>query len=599
MAEYAGSIDDEVQRKVDAYRSNPGALKQRYQMNQDLLDLLALQRINKEMQEKKRDIEMSMQQNPQTIKQQREAEVLGMTKDDLGRQVGGIMAQRQAAQQQNLQRVASGQRPATRMPMNPQMAGIASQPAPNMARMAQGGVVTFAEGDSVKGESEEDRRKREATEILAEVGVTPERFAAASPEEKARIKEAINEKRGIQRVGLSMAQPFAFLYDAANVPFKVGADVVGAVGRATGLMDPTERFGFEERGFTPAMDALSRNAPPQIAMSQLSPAAPVSPAQAQAQAQAPAPAPAPVPQAPAIPNVQARGILDSELGKKLLQEQTDLGQYQRKQLQRDTAAERAAREAGVGALLRRNERAAMYDKYIADRDAMMKRQAAARKARGPLADYVSGSSAFGRLGQKAIAGEERRMAQEVADLDTLYRMAKQREEADIEAGKAQVTAGGITEQMSESAKRSASQGMQTRINSLFDVLGIEASNKTKADIANVEAALKSEANAISRMNFQSLDMGRRLNLLASVEEGIAKLSQKYDEGLAKEIEGLTLVKGLKDDALAAEEKRVTANWNKAKEQAVKDLQRLRSDLRRSVTGGAPDMEVVGSRPDSK
>jgi hypothetical protein len=156
MAEYAGSIDDEVQRKVDAYRSNPGALKQRYQMNQDLLDLLALQRINKEMQEKKRDIEMSMQQNPQTIMQQREAEVLGMTKDDLGRQVGGIMAQRQAAQQQNLQRVASGQRPATRMPMNPQMAGIASQPAPNMARMAQGGVVTFAEGDPVEGESEED-----------------------------------------------------------------------------------------------------------------------------------------------------------------------------------------------------------------------------------------------------------------------------------------------------------------------------------------------------------------------------------------------------------------------------------------------------------
>jgi hypothetical protein len=149
MAEYAGSIDDEVQRKVDAYRSNPGALKQRYQMNQDLLDLLALQRINKEMQQKKRDIEMSIQQNPQTIKQQREAEVLGMTKDDLGRQVGGIMAQRQAAQQQNLQRVASGQRPATRMPMNPQMAGIASQPAPNMARMAQGGVVTFAEGDPV------------------------------------------------------------------------------------------------------------------------------------------------------------------------------------------------------------------------------------------------------------------------------------------------------------------------------------------------------------------------------------------------------------------------------------------------------------------
>ena len=154
MAEYAGSIDDEVQRKVDAYRGNPAALKQRYQMNQDLLDLLALQRINKEMQEKKRDIEMSMQQNPQTIKQQREAEVLGMTKDDLSKRVGGIMAQRQAAQQRNLQNLAAGQRPATRTPMptpmrNPRTEGVASQRADNMVNMAQGGVVGFQEAGPV------------------------------------------------------------------------------------------------------------------------------------------------------------------------------------------------------------------------------------------------------------------------------------------------------------------------------------------------------------------------------------------------------------------------------------------------------------------
>ena len=154
MVEYTGSIDDEVQRKVDAYRGNPAALKQRYQMNQDLLDLLALQRINKEMQEKKRDIEMSMQQNPQTIKQQREAEVLGMTKDDLSKQVGGIMAQRQAAQQRNLQNLAAGQRPATRTPMptpmrNPRTEGVASQRADNMVNMAQGGVVGFQEAGPV------------------------------------------------------------------------------------------------------------------------------------------------------------------------------------------------------------------------------------------------------------------------------------------------------------------------------------------------------------------------------------------------------------------------------------------------------------------
>ena len=42
------AIDQEIQRKVDAYRSNPQALQQRYAQNQQFIDLLALQKLKSE-----------------------------------------------------------------------------------------------------------------------------------------------------------------------------------------------------------------------------------------------------------------------------------------------------------------------------------------------------------------------------------------------------------------------------------------------------------------------------------------------------------------------------------------------------------------------
>ena len=44
----AYGIDDVVQKKVDAYRGNPAALQQRYAQNQELVDLLALQKMKSE-----------------------------------------------------------------------------------------------------------------------------------------------------------------------------------------------------------------------------------------------------------------------------------------------------------------------------------------------------------------------------------------------------------------------------------------------------------------------------------------------------------------------------------------------------------------------
>jgi hypothetical protein len=61
-------MDEEVQRKVDAYRANPQQLMQRYQQNQELIDLLALQKLKSEKDAAARDMQLKMQQQPSTIK---------------------------------------------------------------------------------------------------------------------------------------------------------------------------------------------------------------------------------------------------------------------------------------------------------------------------------------------------------------------------------------------------------------------------------------------------------------------------------------------------------------------------------------------------
>jgi hypothetical protein len=129
-----GGIDQQINQKMDAYRGNPQQLMQRYQQNQQLVDLLALQKLKTEKEAAARDMQMKMQQQPQTIAQQREQEVLGLTKDELAQQTQGILQKRQQDQQQNVQKVAQGGLGA--------LAG-----APNtMPKMAGGGIVAFAGG---------------------------------------------------------------------------------------------------------------------------------------------------------------------------------------------------------------------------------------------------------------------------------------------------------------------------------------------------------------------------------------------------------------------------------------------------------------------
>ena len=163
-------LDQDIEQRVNAYRGNPQALQQRYAANQELLDLLALQRLKSEKDDAARKVQMEMQENPQTIKQQRERQLFEMTKQDLVNQTAGIMQNKRNRQQKNLQRVAkqgaAGPRQmqsglgalAQRQPQRPQQVAMRQPQRPQQAPMrrmmkaAEGGIVAFAEGDIVNGE---------------------------------------------------------------------------------------------------------------------------------------------------------------------------------------------------------------------------------------------------------------------------------------------------------------------------------------------------------------------------------------------------------------------------------------------------------------
>ena len=145
-------IDSQIQQRMDQFRGRPQDLMQQYQMSRELIDLLALQKLKSEKDAAARSMMMQMQQNPQTIAAQREAELMGRTQQEVAQQVGGIAQLAEARKRQNLQRMASGAQPPV--------------------RMAQGGIARFREG-----------------------GYTPEALGRALRENIADYMEAERENR--------------------------------------------------------------------------------------------------------------------------------------------------------------------------------------------------------------------------------------------------------------------------------------------------------------------------------------------------------------------------------------------------------------------
>ena len=155
-------IDQDVQTKMNAYRGNPQALAQQYSQSQQLIDLLALQKLKSEKEAAARDMQMKMGgQGMPTVAESREQEVLDLTKQELAQQTTGA-AQNQAQQkQQAMQQMLSQQQPRMSAgPLqgmsSPMSQGVGGMAANNMSpkAMAAGGIVAFEEGGSTSYEDE-------------------------------------------------------------------------------------------------------------------------------------------------------------------------------------------------------------------------------------------------------------------------------------------------------------------------------------------------------------------------------------------------------------------------------------------------------------
>tara|TARA_R110000737_G_scaffold229114_1_gene242918 strand:- start:1764 stop:3698 length:1935 start_codon:yes stop_codon:yes gene_type:complete len=214
----AGGIDKLVNQKADAYRSNPQALQQRYSQNQELMDLLAMQKLKTEKETVARDMALKAEQTPGTIAEQYEQQLVSMNKDQMARQTAGILGERQKKAQQKSQSMGMPpQQPQGQRPPMPQGApqGIASQPRPNMQGMASGGIVGYEEGGKVS----------KLEKALQALGISYKDYMAMRPEQKKGIDAQIQQEYVKQR--------------------KEFTPDFGAVGRLMSKLGPAE--GLEER----------------------------------------------------------------------------------------------------------------------------------------------------------------------------------------------------------------------------------------------------------------------------------------------------------------------------------------------------------------
>jgi hypothetical protein len=160
-----GGIDQQITQRAARLKNDPNALMQQYGQSKNILDLIAAQRAAEKVQKEKQLAALQMQGNPPTVADQLEQTLIASEKEkmapdlagmknlrDRTKGVAGVLAQKQQQQQKRMQQMGQ-------QPQRPQ--GLPSQPAPNLNRMYNGGIVGFEEGVYIPTEEDIDAVIRE------------------------------------------------------------------------------------------------------------------------------------------------------------------------------------------------------------------------------------------------------------------------------------------------------------------------------------------------------------------------------------------------------------------------------------------------------
>ena len=146
-----GGIDQGMQQAKLSAGSDPRVLKQQYEQSveagsPDFLKLLAMQSLKSEADAKAKEYDLQMQQQPNTIMQQREDELMGNKQQEVmasiapGMQQAGNQSKQDAMQQQLMGKPGGAP--------NPAQSGIARMASGGMIH--GGGIASYAEGDYVR-----------------------------------------------------------------------------------------------------------------------------------------------------------------------------------------------------------------------------------------------------------------------------------------------------------------------------------------------------------------------------------------------------------------------------------------------------------------
>ena len=148
----------QIERTKDAYAGNIQGLQKRANVSKELIDLLAMQQLKKDLDAAKRNQMMQMQGNPATVKDQLQQGLMGEYRQQAAKEMGMMPSEGQAiarAQQampqgmpQQQARMPQGMPQGTPQGAPQQPQGVMSQARP--VQLAGGGIVAFSKAGSVQ-----------------------------------------------------------------------------------------------------------------------------------------------------------------------------------------------------------------------------------------------------------------------------------------------------------------------------------------------------------------------------------------------------------------------------------------------------------------
>lgn len=571
----------QVDQKAQQYMGNPQALQQMYQQKQQLIDLLALQKIKSEKEAAARDMQLQMAQQsgqPQTIAQQREQQVLDMTKQEMVQQQTGNLGHKQQEQQQNLQQVLKGmqngapQPPQQGAPGVPQGGipqqgapqggpppGLASLQAPGLMppkAMAAGGIVAFDGGGDVADWEEEWKRRQAELEDPNRATSWAERNVFSPKEARYKQKRAnaitaLNEqdKPGVL-TPTTKAERMA--YEAKEAIIK---------NLAEGKYDPTGKPLVPTVGGKPVGAQPAPAASP-VPATQVPPAATKSPLEKALGPNKLAPqAPQTTVPESLAPQAPAGGL------RSIVEQATE------KQLGRDPVAEAKAKRAEAQASMGYTpEEQAKFKANQEGLEALNKAQMDPEKLRQQqLEDFLLGAAGHSTmgitLGSAGKAAVSRERQQDALKYGRMGELAKRGEDF-LEKGRATREKGfELGEKAGESAQSGVNQGLasgsaMTNADKQMEIAGLDRASREK--IAALEAQVRRETNAATQEGTLALKQQTLLANIDKAEETAVSTAKKSAPAYAiiKNIGAIESMGGKLDKTQIAQKQAAEADIDK-------------------------------------